>query len=904
MKKSTFFKTAWLFVLVSLICTKALAQNPYSGDLTLSSQAQIDTFNYTEVTGSLTIRGSDIVSLSPLSTLSLVGENMHIVQNNLLINLDGLQNITFVGGNIGISYNAYLPKYCALFPLLNSGGLKGTFFCSDNAVNPTQQDIINGGPCGNTIYNGDLTLTTLEEVYAFNYTEITGSLTIKSRVDDYRFTDLRNLETLTTVGGDLIIDRNNYLINLDGLHNVNHVGRNLNVKHNSRLTNLDGLQGITTVGGSLIIEDHDNLTNLDGLYNTNYVGGVLSIFANNTLTNLNGLQSITSLKESLFIEYNNTLTDISGLQHITSLGKDLTIIGNASLKKIDGLQNIINVGQNLNIFENNILTEFCGLFPLINGGGLTGIYNVSGNSANPTQQEIIDGGPCFSNSPPEARCQDITISANENCLAMVTADDIDNGSFDPDGDEIIKSIFPEGPYSIGTNHVALTIDDGKGETATCEATITVVDNTPPVITCPANILVDCDYGKCDAVINYSIMATDNCGDDITIVNSHESGSSFPVGTTTVTSTATDAAGNMGTCSFSVTVENAIPVIDEVYTGLNEPIQLGTATNLTVLFSDDNANTVRINWGDLLEEDFTNSINVVNAVHTYSSPGVYTITVTIVDPCGETDINEFKYVVIYEPDGNWVTCEGWYRSPQCAFKSSEGISGKAQLSFFAKYRKGSTIPKGQVYFRFKKGKIKFRSSEFDNMRLVVSDYETNFTGTGTINGTGNFGFLISAIDGNRKGHNIEDKFRIKLWDKNKSDKVVYDNNCTLIDDNSVPETVLSKGYIKIHTYNKPKSAETTPIIMPGIENAELRVYPNPFSNKFKIEFVAPETTRARIDIYDINGRLVENLFDTPVDKGVTYNIEFKPNSQVSSAYIYRVVLGKNIYNGKVIYKNNN
>ena len=48
----------------------------------------------------------------------------------------------------------------------------------------------------------------------------------------------------------------------------------------------------------------------------------------------------------------------------------------------------------------------------------------------------------------------------------------------------------------------------------------------------------------------------------------------------------------------------------------------------------------------------------------------------------------------------------------------------------------------------------------------------FKGTGTINGSGNYGFLLSSIDGQVSGGGGVDKFRIKIWDTNSV--VVYDN----------------------------------------------------------------------------------------------------------------------------------
>jgi hypothetical protein len=71
------------------------------------------------------------------------------------------------------------------------------------------------------------------------------------------------------------------------------------------------------------------------------------------------------------------------------------------------------------------------------------------------------------------------------------------------------------------------------------------DITPPVITCPADIV------SCSPTVNFSVTATDDC--NYTIVTNPTSGTSFPTGTTTVIATATDEAGNSSICSFNVTV---------------------------------------------------------------------------------------------------------------------------------------------------------------------------------------------------------------------------------------------------------------------------------------------------------------------------------------------------------------
>jgi hypothetical protein len=81
----------------------------------------------------------------------------------------------------------------------------------------------------------------------------------------------------------------------------------------------------------------------------------------------------------------------------------------------------------------------------------------------------------------------------------------------------------------------------------------VNDTEAPKIACPANIVVGNDPNLCTAVVSYVATATDNCG--ATVTYSIAPGSVFPRGTTTVTATAKDAAGNQTSCNFTVTVND-------------------------------------------------------------------------------------------------------------------------------------------------------------------------------------------------------------------------------------------------------------------------------------------------------------------------------------------------------------
>jgi hypothetical protein len=86
------------------------------------------------------------------------------------------------------------------------------------------------------------------------------------------------------------------------------------------------------------------------------------------------------------------------------------------------------------------------------------------------------------NQSPAARCRNLTVSAGAGCAASVTAAQINDGSFDPDGDSISFSLNPAGPFGFGSYNVELTVTDSNGASSSCSAVVTVTDNIAPTLT--------------------------------------------------------------------------------------------------------------------------------------------------------------------------------------------------------------------------------------------------------------------------------------------------------------------------------------------------------------------------------------------------------------------------------------
>lgn len=125
----------------------------------------------------------------------------------------------------------------------------------------------------------------------------------------------------------------------------------------------------------------------------------------------------------------------------------------------------------------------------------------------------------------------------------------------------IKCSPPSGStFNIGNTLVTCTGTDSSVNTAQCFFTVTVRDADGPVIVCPASVNVSPAAGQSSAVVTYPPPSVTDNLPGVTTVCSPPSGSTFPLGTTPVTCTATDSNGNQASCTFSVNVGGPVAKI--------------------------------------------------------------------------------------------------------------------------------------------------------------------------------------------------------------------------------------------------------------------------------------------------------------------------------------------------------
>jgi len=198
----------------------------------------------------------------------------------------------------------------------------------------------------------------------------------------------------------------------------------------------------------------------------------------------------------------------------------------------------------------------------------------------------------------------------------------------------------------------------------------------------------------------------------------------------------------------------------------------------------------ITWVSMIACDgaFDSPVEAVTAtIGPFAEPQVIEILVRGTDVASNIGEPGSVLLAVYDPTAGFVTGGGWIMSPAGAYAANTGLTGKATFGFVSKYKKGATVPTGNTEFQFKAGDLNFHSDSYD--WLVIAGDKAKYKGTGTINGAGEYGFMLTATDGD------PDLFRIKIQNKI-DDTVIYDNKMNS-DDTEYDGTELGGGQIIVH-----------------------------------------------------------------------------------------------------------
>ncbi len=264
------------------------------------------------------------------------------------------------------------------------------------------------------------------------------------------------------------------------------------------------------------------------------------------------------------------------------------------------------------------------------------------------------------------------------------------------------------------------------------------------------------------------------------------------GTYAITLTASDAYGGTQTAATVATITNVAPSVGPV-TAASEPVAVGTGVTVGAEFTDPGINdshTADIEWGDgsrspAIVSETGGRGSVTGAAHSYATAGVYTLKVMVTDNDGDMGESVYEFVVVYDPSGGFVTGGGWIDSEPGAYRPDPSLGGKATFGFVSKYTRGTEVPTGNTEFQFRAGGLNFHSTSYQWLVVTGSEY-ARFKGSGTINGMGEYNFMLWAGDGS------PDTFRIRIWEEDEATAVetdVYDNGF---------DQAIGGGSIVVHT----------------------------------------------------------------------------------------------------------
>ncbi|HRK27875.1 MAG TPA: HYR domain-containing protein [Chitinophagales bacterium] len=251
-----------------------------------------------------------------------------------------------------------------------------------------------------------------------------------------------------------------------------------------------------------------------------------------------------------------------------------------------------------------------------------------GNTSTCTAQVTL-----IDDNDPVAACKNITVVLDETGSASIDASEIDDSSYDYCNPNISldADVTEFTCANVGTVTVTLTVTNYNNRTAACTAEVLVRDEEAPVAKCPNSFAQTADAGQCGAVVEFTISPpSDNCASSSQC--DFASGSTFAVGQTTLTVTATDDAGNTGTCSFTITVtDNEAPTANcpNSFAQTADAGQCGAVVSFTIPAPDDNC-------GATSEADITSGSTF--------AVGENTVTVTATDDAGNTGVCSFTITV--------------------------------------------------------------------------------------------------------------------------------------------------------------------------------------------------------------------------------------------------------------------
>ncbi|HAD12119.1 MAG TPA: hypothetical protein DCF33_06735 [Saprospirales bacterium] len=237
---------------------------------------------------------------------------------------------------------------------------------------------------------------------------------------------------------------------------------------------------------------------------------------------------------------------------------NVTLNADANCSSLLGAYSAVSVSDNCN--PNPTVTQSPAASTVLSGHNDVEVVTLTADDGNGNTQFCTFTVTLKDVTPPVVVCKPFTAALNAAGMVTVLPSDVYGSGSDNCGVVNLVSVVPNtfNCSQLGANVVVLTVNDGNGNTSSCNATVTVVDQIPPTMMCKNHTVALNAAGSASvSTADINNGSTDNC----TLTNLSLTPNFFTcsnLGANTVTLTGTDQSGNTATCQATVTVIDNIP----------------------------------------------------------------------------------------------------------------------------------------------------------------------------------------------------------------------------------------------------------------------------------------------------------------------------------------------------------
>ena len=325
----------------------------------------------------------------------------------------------------------------------------------------------------------------------------------------------------------------------------------------------------------------------------------------------------------------NVGTAVQTVTITDTLAPVLTLSANINAEASSASGAIVNYSVSASDIADGALTPSCS--PVSGSNFTLGMHTVScsvSDSSNLTASGSFTITVADTTAPVVTTPANITVEASGTTtsvnLGTASATDLVDGSIVPSPDN-------PGPFSVGVHTITWSATDTANNTGSATQIVTITDTGAPVLTLPANMTVEADAAS-GATVSYTVSASDIVDGVLTPACTPASGSTFALGTTSVSCSVTDSASLTTSGGFNISVvDTTAPIVSAPLDVTTEATGLTTAVSLGVASAMDQVSGV-ITPIPSNNGPFTVGVyNIIwSATDTANNTGTASQTVTITD----------------------------------------------------------------------------------------------------------------------------------------------------------------------------------------------------------------------------------------------------------------------------------